>query len=519
AGANMSGDLKDPRRSIPIGTLWAIGISLLIYIALAVWVSKTGTLEEAAQNYYHVIDKSLFPPLVVVGLLGATASSALAGLVGGPRILMAMGQHRIIPMSEPLSRLDDGEPRNALAATGVLTLLAIMLRDLNAIAPLVTMFFLITYCMINVVVLIEGSLGLVSYRPTLRVPLFVPAIGLVGCVFSMFIINPTFSLISVVMVLGLYMFIGRRTRDREGAKEDVRSSIFIAFAEWAAARITPEDSENVRAWKPHLLVPVEDVEKLRGSYPLLLDLSRPEGTIKLLGLCTIEPAETLSPRVERIGRTMRQQDVLASWSMVGLSDYETAVVIGMEALQGTFFTPNLLFVELAPDGPRREAYTRVIQSGLAHRVGVMVYGAHPSVGLGRKKDIYLWVQGGRETWDPHASFETGNLNLILLMGYRLWRNWRGRLALVTVVPSPKQQPAARAFLDALCDLARFPDEIERVVLCGDLKDALQALPSPDLCIFGLQRDAPNLAWAEHMVYETRSSCLFVLDSGRESARA
>lgn len=191
AGANMSGDLENPRRAIPIGTLWAIGISAVIYVAIAVWCARTGTPEQLASNTNHIMDSSLWPPLVMAGLLGATASSALAGLVGGPRILMAMGQNRIVPFSEELARLRGGEPRMALLVTGVLTIACIMLRDLNAIAPLVTMFFLLTYSMINVVVLFESSLGLVSYRPTLRVPRVVPALGLVGCLFSMFIINPS----------------------------------------------------------------------------------------------------------------------------------------------------------------------------------------------------------------------------------------------------------------------------------------------------------------------------------------
>ena len=149
AGANMSGDLEDPRRAIPVGTMWAIGLSSIIYIAVAVWAARTGTPEELSGNYTHVIDKSFFPPLVLLGLLGATASSALAGLVGGPRILMAMGQNRIVPFSDQMARISKGEPRNAMAVTGVLTLACVMVRDLNAIAPVVTMFFLITYCMIT----------------------------------------------------------------------------------------------------------------------------------------------------------------------------------------------------------------------------------------------------------------------------------------------------------------------------------------------------------------------------------
>ncbi|MCA9663103.1 MAG: hypothetical protein KC486_32510, partial [Myxococcales bacterium] len=518
AGANMSGDLKDPRRAIPQGTIWAIAISTVIYFAIAVWAANTGSLEELAGNYNHVIDNSLFPPLVLAGLLGATASSALAGLVGGPRILMAMGQNGIIPYSKEMAKIEGGEPRNALALTGILTLAAIMLRDLNAIAPLVTMFFLITYCMINVVVLVEGSLGLVSYRPTLKVPLLVPAFGLTGCLFSMFIINPTFSLISVGVVIALYFFIQRKTRGKVLAKEDVRSSIFVAFAEWAAAKITPEDANNVRAWKPHVLVPVEDIEILRGNYPTLLDLAQPEGTIKLLGIASEQPASALAPRLERVGRAMREQGVLASWSMVRLRDRKTAVVVGLEALQGAFFRPNLLFLRLPEAGEVREDACDVMRAALANRVGVVLFGAHPTANLGRRRDIHLWVRPGRDSWEANDAFGSGNLNLILLLGYRLWRLWGGRLTLITVIRDGEEAGPARAFLDELCDLARFPSRVERRVIEGDLATALESLPAPDLSVFGLQRDTPDLNWAERTIHDSRSSCLFVLDSGRESAR-
>ncbi len=519
AGANMSGDLKDPRRAIPIGTLTAIAVSTVIYLAVAVWCAHTGTLEELTLNYNFLIDQSLFPPLVLAGLLGATASSALAGLVGGPRILMAMGQNRIVPFSDVMASVRGGEPRNALAVTGVLTLAAIMLRDLNAIAPLVTMFFLITYCMINVVVLIESSLGLVSYRPTLKVPLLVPLVGLTGCVFSMFIVNPTFSLISIGVVLGVYSFIRARGVAADGSREDVRSSIFVAFAEWAAGKITPEDMNNVRAWKPHLLVPVEDPEELRGAFAVLLDLARPEGTIKLMGLASLLSSAELAPRLEEIGRALRKRRVLASWSMVELSDYSTAVGVGAMALQGAFFRPNLIFLRLPPAGPRREELGEVMHTALSIHVGVALFSMHPSAGLGQQRHIHLWVRRGPGGWDANDAFGAGNLNLILLMGFRLWRIWKGQLTVVTIVEDKAEREAAAGFLDDLCDLARFPDEVERVVAVGGLDACVHAMTVADLNIFGLRRDAPDLDWCEEMTLNCRSSCLFVLDSGQESARA
>ena len=109
---------------------------------------------------------------------GKAFSSALAGSVGGPRMLMAMGEHGVVPGSAWLSELaPDGEPRNAVLVTGALTLAALMMRDLNSIAALLTMFFLITYSVINIVLLVETALGLVSFRPTMRVHWLVPLLG------------------------------------------------------------------------------------------------------------------------------------------------------------------------------------------------------------------------------------------------------------------------------------------------------------------------------------------------------
>jgi len=169
AGANMSGDLKNPRRSIPVGTLSAIGLSLLIYLGLAYWLARSATTEELVSNYTVMIDKAFWGPAVLAGLLGATFSSALSSFVGAPRILQALGQHRILPKGEWFAtRTQKGEPRNALLLTTVIVLGALMLRNLNAVAPLITMFFLITYAMINIVVLLEQSMRLVSFRPLFR---------------------------------------------------------------------------------------------------------------------------------------------------------------------------------------------------------------------------------------------------------------------------------------------------------------------------------------------------------------
>ncbi|MDX1679011.1 amino acid permease, partial [Arsukibacterium sp.] len=283
AGANMSGDLKNPRRSIPLGMMSAIGVSLVVYLLLAYWLMRSASIDELTGNYTIMIDRAFWGPAVLAGLLAATFSSALASFVGAPRILQALASHSIVPYSPAFSkRTTSGEPRNATFLTAAIVLAAIMLRELNAIAPLVAMIFLLTYATINLVVSVEQSLRLISFRPLMRVPRIIPLLGLAGCLFAMFIINAVFSLIALALVIAIYLALMRKKLTAPTG--DVRSGLFTATAEWAARKVKLTQGVSERAWKPNILLPVEDPHRLRGSFELVEQLAYPMGSVKLLGL-------------------------------------------------------------------------------------------------------------------------------------------------------------------------------------------------------------------------------------------
>ncbi|MBH24949.1 MAG: hypothetical protein CMH57_10940 [Myxococcales bacterium] len=515
AGANMSGDLKDPRRAIPQGTLWAIGLSTVIYFVLAYYAALMAPPEELVSNYNVLIDGALWPPAVLAGLLGATFSSALAGAVGGPRILMAMGQRGLLPQSDWLARTKGGEPRNAITVTAVLTLAALMVRDLNAIASLVTMFFLITYFAINLILLIESSLGLVSFRPTLRVPRLVPLLGAVGCVFVMFIISPTFGLIAVGLVVAIYVWILRKGLQQDGV-EDVRSGIFGAMAEWAAAQVTEMPSGEQRAWKPNFLVPVEDTDELRGEFLFIHDMCHPEGSVKLMGLSHDRDQDVLRREILALSDSFRAKGLFSTWCVVNDVGFTNGVIHGLQALQSAFFRPNTLYLRVPDLKDRYDEFKEVIIQAHETGVGVVLLGRHPKSGMGQLKEINVWVRPARSGWGTQDAFEHNNLNLILLMGYRLMVRWQANMRLITVIGDESERPQAEAFLADLLDLARIPKPADSLVLVGGFQACLASAPRSDIDILGLQQE-PDFDFVAGAVELTRSTCLFVMDSGRESA--
>ncbi|PID71258.1 MAG: Na-K-Cl cotransporter [Flavobacteriales bacterium] len=515
AGANMSGELKNPKESIPKGTLAAIGVSFLIYMLLAFWISRSATEQELISDYYIMAEKAYIGSLIIAGILGATFSSALASIVGSSRILFAMGEHKVLPFSNFISaQSKTGQPRSAMLITGILIFATLLLRNLNAVAPLVTLFFLITYAMINIVVIIEQRLGLISYRPEFKIPKWVPWFGLVSSVFAMFIINPTVSLLSFVIVLLVYWYLSRQ--DLETPFEDVRSGLFVSFAEWAAKHTWSMKKMQQRAWKANLMVPVRDVQGLRGTFQFLRNIAKPRGSIKLLGIETSKAgSDSLSKQLEVIAASFREKGVFSSWSVIHTDDVANGINYGSQALQGAFFKPNIVFLNMQEHDDFELELRPVIKECIRLEIGVLLYLSHPMALLGQRNTINVWVRDRQGNWD--LSWDIGNLDLSMLIAYKLKMNWKANIRLNMVISDANEKENALNFLHALINLARLPNtEIE--VYVGEFRTVLENSPSADLNIFGMDANL-QFEFVEEMSFKTHSSCLFVKDSGHESILA
>lgn len=514
AGANMSGELKDPKKSIPTGTLWAIGVSFAIYMFLAFWISRSATEEELLTNYYIMVDKAYIGPLIIAGILGATFSSALASIVGSSRILFAMSEHKVLPYSNLLSgKSKNGQPRNAMMVTGALILITLLLRNINAVAPMVTLFFLITYAMINIVVIIEQRLGLISYRPVFKIRRWVPWVGLISSIIAMFIINSTVSLISFAIVLTVYWYLSRQ--NLETPFEDVRSGLFVSFAEWAAKHTWGMKKMQQRAWKANLMVPVRDVNGLKGTSEFLRDIAKPKGSIRLLGIEPFTENSQLARKLELISSSFRATDVFSSSTVIHTKDFANGINYASQALQGTFFRPNILFLNLQNHDDYDQELIPIMKEAIRLETGILLFSLHKTALLGQRNMINVWVSDRRGNWE--LSWDIGSLDLAILIAYKLKMNWNAKIRLITVVDDPNEENNALQFLNDLINLARLPQTLIEVHV-DSFNNIVTNAPSADLNIFGMD-DSLNFQFINSMSDKTNSSCLFVRDSGHESILA
>jgi hypothetical protein len=332
----------------------------------------------------------------------------------------------------------------------------------------------------------------------------------------MFIINPVLSLISVGVVLAFYGVLTRRHLD--APFEDVRSGLFVALAEWAAKRVVEMPTMQERAWKPNLLVPVEDPHELRGTFLIIQNIASPKGSVKLLGLES-GPTNGLRDRLPQLTQAFRERGVFATSAVVATGgrgdDFADSVITGTQVLRGAFFRPNIVFLTLPTTAEREAEHRRVIAEASAQNLGVLLYAPHPVAGLGQRRSINVWIRDRSPDWQ--LSWDIGNLDLSILTAYKLKRNWDATFRLITVIEDEREIEKAREFMVRLTDLARIPDT-DVVVAPGRFNDFLPVAPQADLNLFGLVPD-PDFSFVRRMVQATNSTCLFVRDSGHESALA
>jgi len=502
AGANMSGDLKNPRRSIPLGTLAAIGTTLLIYVILAVVAWRYISPAELRDNQMAMIDNALFGPLVIMGILAATFSSALASMVGAPRVLQALAEQKTVPLSNLFSRKNrKNEPRNAILFTGGCIAIALLFGDLNALASLITMFFLITYGMINLVVFIQQGMKIISFRPTFKISSIVSFTGAAGSVIIMFLINPIFSVVAISTIVGLYIWLGRRGLKADWG--DIRGGMFLVLAE-RASKLASRFPRHQISWKPDLLLPVDDPKLWSESLLFIRNITYPSGTIFVFTV-TKEEYEKTEKDLHELIQPLQNQNILVNSTVIEDNTFLHGAKLVIQTLNAGAIRPNTLFLTIGKGGKKDYSIRELLDHATKFNMGSIILRRHEELGFGMQKDVNLWLRDKSPNW-----------HLAMLIALQLIQNWDGKLRLITSTLNISEKTRLNKFLQDMSDQARLPLMTEFHVLIGSFEENLVQAPKADLNIFGMP-DNPDLDFMRKTAENIKSSCLYVKDSGSENA--
>ncbi len=250
AGLSMSGDLRKPSRSIPLGTLGAILVAYVLYLNFAIFLSRTvdpGILAGHPSIIYHL---SKYGYLILFGIWAGMLSCALGGVLGAPRILQAVANDRILPRFLGKGFGKANQPHIATFAIFLLAVALTVLTDINHLIPILTMVCLVTYGLLNFVAFFESFLQNPSWRPSFQVPWILSLIGSIGCFMTMFMVNSGATFIVLAAVIAICVWVSMR--QLKGNWSDIRYSLFSFLVNVATKKLDAA-SDNTKNWRPNIL--------------------------------------------------------------------------------------------------------------------------------------------------------------------------------------------------------------------------------------------------------------------------
>uniref|UniRef100_A0ABD2XJF3 Bumetanide-sensitive sodium-(Potassium)-chloride cotransporter n=1 Tax=Trichogramma kaykai TaxID=54128 RepID=A0ABD2XJF3_9HYME len=399
AGANISGDLKDPQSSIPKGTLLAILITTISYIVIAVisgasvlrdasgdvadllttaWNDSSynnltgGSLVESARNFtsygvdfsackasqsckygsqnsFQVIELvSGFGPFIYAGCFAATLSSALASLVSAPKVFQALCKDKLYPGLHWFSGAEGKEPVRGYLLTFVIAISFILIGELNAIAPLISNFFLAAYTLVNFSTFHASFTKPIGWRPTFKYyNMWLSLAGSILCVAVMFLISWWTALITLSTVLALYLVVSYRKPDVNWGSTTQAQTYNNALT---SVQHLDRVEEHVKNYRPQILV----LTGKPSSRSSLLDFAHhiTKNQSLLVAGHVIETAlahKTKSSLASRTTQWLRDNKIKAFYSVIDGMSFQDGATSLMQACGLGKMRPNILLMGYKQD--------------------------------------------------------------------------------------------------------------------------------------------------------------------------
>jgi amino acid transporter len=517
AGLGLSGDLKNPKVSIPKGTLWATVCGIVVYICVALKLYYTAPLEELAKDELYMEKIAIWGPIIPIGLACAAVSSALGSIMIAPRTLQALGGDSIIPgkVSRWLGkgRSKDNEPINASLITVIIGFVVVSLDDINAVAEIISMFFMLTYGVICMVSFFEHMAADPSYRPNFKSKWYVSLFGGLLCFYLMFKMNFTYALASIVLMVLMYIWISRRKKEARGIAELFKGIIF-QITRTLQITLQKRDQQNPdeERWRPFILSISSDGFERRAGFDMVRWIAYRYGFGTYIhfieGFLNNETREEAGKVRKRLIKLAEGVNSRVYLDTIISPSYTSAIAQGVQ-LPGVSGKGNNMILFEYPESDKTNLQHMIGNFGILKATALDICVLRSSMrGFGLRKNIHLWI----------TSTDFENANLIILMGYVLLGHpeWRNAQLSVFTIFNDEDREAKEARLMELIKSGRVPISPKNVQFIrqadsNNFKDVInERSKDADLTVLGFNdRDIQDKSSNFFDAYEQIGNALFV----------
>lgn len=225
--ANLSEEMKNPKKNIPLGMILSILTVTVIY-GLITYV-LTGTLDSntfmnsltpVADSAKLVMGDAGYIIIVIASIL-AFFTTANAGIMSASRYPMALSRDMLLPNKIGTVNRKYKTPTTAIVLTGIIIYLSLLL-PLEYLVKSASTVILTSYVLTNISVIILRESKITNYKPSFKSPLYPGLQILCTIIFSFFIVDMgkdaiEISLGFIFISFCIYIFYGRKIKKRESA--------------------------------------------------------------------------------------------------------------------------------------------------------------------------------------------------------------------------------------------------------------------------------------------------------------
>lgn len=425
AAVSMSGDLHSPRKSLPLGTITVLLTGFVVYLSLAyfLWTSVPRSL--LVTQELILIQLAPLPALITAGIWAATLSSVLGGLISAPRTLQALARDAIVSRFFAKEFGPSREPRLASFLCFFLALICICFGSINQIAPILTMFYLIAYAVLNLATGLEELINNPSWRPTFRIPWYVSIGGFFLCLMAMLMIDSGSSLISIAFVIATYFYIRRKKISNKW--EDIRHGLLLFLSRFVIYRLSGGNNP-LRSWRPNFLVFSSNPMKISNMVNLTSTITKDKGFLTLVSV--FSPSMADQEKVDRwkkmVNQFLSEKKVEALVELSVDSSFFNGARKFLSAYGIGLISPNTVVLGATHNKEILYDYLQLVQYAHETQKNVIILREEEEL-YPKTKKIDVW-------WDD-SSKKNSELMILLSHMLTLSKVWRGStVRLCIIVP-------------------------------------------------------------------------------------
>jgi amino acid transporter len=275
AGVGLSGDLKNPSKAIPLGTTLATFSGMIIYFFVVYKLAKSAPVEDLLENQLIMARIAVAGAVVIpLGLAASTISSALGSVMVAPRTLQALALDKAFPskgVNRWLSKssIKDNEPVNASVVTSLIAFIFVALGDVNAVASIISMFFMVTYGSLCLISFLNHFGSSPSYRPSFKSRWYISLTGFVVAVWVMFKISSLYAVLAFAVILLIYLYVDHYHKNRKGFAFIFLNAIFQLNRNLQVMIQKKQSKRANKEWRPSAICISKDSFKRDKAFRLL----------------------------------------------------------------------------------------------------------------------------------------------------------------------------------------------------------------------------------------------------------